>query len=279
MAIVFVYAKQGEGADRTSLSLDGNGDALITAVAAANPNTVVVLETGTAVTMPWLDQVRGVVEAWYPGDQQGTALAALLYGDVNFSGRLPMTFPVSLADTPEQTPAQYPGTFADGSTTRAPGNTAIRPVSYGEGLAVGYKWYDSQNIAPLFPFGYGLSYTSFAYGQLQVTPSTDGHDKIKVTFTVTNTGTVTGTETPQVYLTLPAVAAEPGQRLVGFDQVRLQPGKSTRVTVTIDPGAPDHPLSYWDTTSHGWTTAPGGYTVQVGSSSRTLPLSAPFLVG
>src|SRR6185436_17573355 len=126
VAVVFGYAKQGEFADRTTLALDGNGDDLIAAVAAANPNTVVVLETGTATTMPWLADVKGVMEAWYPGDQQGTAIARLLYGDVDFSGRLPMTFPKSLADTPTNTPAQYPGVFADGSTTRPAGSTAIR---------------------------------------------------------------------------------------------------------------------------------------------------------
>jgi beta-glucosidase len=279
VAVVFAYAKQGEGADRSTLSLDGNGDALISAVAAANPNTVVVLETGTAVTMPWLDQVKGVIEAWYPGDQQGSALAQLLYGDTNFTGRLPMTFPKSLADIPTRTPSQYPGTFADGSTTRAPGNTSIRQVTYSEGLAVGYKWYDSQNIEPLFPFGYGLSYTTFDYRQLQVTPSTDGSKhKIQVSFTVRNTGAQAGTETPQLYLTLPSATGEPGKRLVGFEQVTLKPGKSTRVQVTIDPGTPDHPLSYWDTSSHTWVTAPGAYGVQVGSSSRTLPLTGSFQV-
>ncbi|HEX5115420.1 MAG TPA: glycoside hydrolase family 3 C-terminal domain-containing protein [Pseudonocardiaceae bacterium] len=264
VAVVFAYAKQGEGADRTSLSLDDNGDALISAVAAANPNTVVVLETGTAVTMPWLNQVKGVIEAWYPGDQQGTALARLLYGDVDFSGRLPMTFPVSLADSPEQTPAQYPGTLAAGAT--------IRQVSYAEGLAVGYKWYDGQGIAALFPFGFGLSYTSFGYSHLRISTGRT----VKVDFDVTNTGSVTGTETPQVYVTLPAAANEPGKRLVGFDQVTLRPGKAAHVEVTVDPSTPDHPLSYWDTAARAWTTAPGTYGVQVGSSSRNLPLGGQF---
>ncbi len=174
VAVVFGYAKQGEFADRTTLALDGNGDDLIAAVAAANPNTVVVLETGTATTMPWLGSVRAVVEAWYPGDQQGTALARLLYGDVDFTGRLPMTFPRSLSDTPTNTPAQYPGTFADGSTTRPAGSTEIRKVSYNEGLKVGYKWYDAQGIEPLYPFGYGLSYTTFTYQNLRVVPRLRG---------------------------------------------------------------------------------------------------------
>jgi beta-glucosidase len=280
VAIVFGYAKQGEGADRTTLALDGNGDALISAVAAANPNTLVILETGSATTMPWLSSVKGVVEAWYPGDQQGTALAALLYGDVNFTGKLPMTFPKSLADTPEQTPAQYPGVFADGTTTRPAGDrTSVRQVSYSEGLAVGYKWYDSQGIAPLFPFGFGLSYTVYSYnGGLSVTPSTNGNRPLKVNFRVTNFGTTAGTQTSQVYLTLPSSTGEPGKRLVGFVQTTLKPRQSQRVQVTIDPRSADLPLSYYDTTSHTWTIAPGAYTVQVGGSSRDLPVSATFQV-
>lgn len=279
VAIVFGYAKQGEFTDRSTLALDDNGDALIAAVAAANPNTVVILETGTATTMPWLGTVKGVIEAWYPGDQQGTALAALLYGDVNFSGKLPMTFPKSLADTPEQTDAQYPGVFANGSTTRPAGdNTSIRQVSYSEGLAVGYKWYDSQHIEPLFPFGYGLSYATYQYSGARVSPATDGQRAVKVDFTVRNTGRVTGTETSQVYLTLPASTGEPGKRLVGFAQTTLRPGQSRHVSVTIDPQSGDLPLSYYDTATHAWTIAQGRYTVQVGSSSRDLDSSDTFVV-
>lgn len=265
VAVVFGYAKQGEFADRASLALDGNGDALISAVAAANPNTIVVLETGTATTMPWLGSVRGVVEAWYPGDQQGTALARLLYGDTDFTGRLPMTFPKSVADTPTSTPAQYPGTLAAGST--------IRQVSYSEGLKVGYKWYDSQNITPLFPFGFGLSYTNFSYTDLRVTAQ---KKKVSLTFDVRNTGSRAGTATPQAYLTLPAAAGEPGKRLVGYDQVALKPGQSTRVQITVDASSADHPLGYWDTAAHAWANAPGAYAVQVGASSRDLPLTGGF---
>jgi beta-glucosidase len=267
VAIVFAYERQGEFADRTSLSLEGNGDALIAAVAAANPNTVVVLETGSAVTMPWLADVKAVVAAWYPGQQQGTALARLLYGDVNFTGKLPMTFPRSLADTPTQTPAQYPGVVNAGSN--------IRQVSYSEGLKVGYKWYDSQNIEPLFPFGYGLSYTTFDYSGLHVS---GGQQKVRVRFTVRNTGSRTGTETPQLYLTLPASTGEPGKRLVGFDQVTLRPGQATTVEFTVDSRSAQHPLSYWNTVAHAWTTDPGTYGVQVGRSSRDLPLSGQVCV-
>ena len=271
VAIVFGYAMQGEGADRSTLALDGNGDALISAVAAANPNTIVVLETGTATTMPWLSQVKGVIEAWYPGQEQGTALARLLFGDANFTGRLPMTFPKSLADTPTSTPAQYPGT--------GPAGSGIRQVSYREGLAVGYKWYQAEHIAPLFPFGYGLSYTSFSYRHLEVTGPTGGRQPSTVSFDVRNDGRRTGTDTPQVYLTLPAAAGEPGRRLVGFSQVTLRPGQATRVSISIDPGSAQHPLSYWSTASHSWATRPGPYLVQAGSSAQDLPLTARLLVG
>jgi beta-glucosidase len=262
VAVVFAYERQGEFADRPNLSLEGNGDALIAAVAAANPNTVVVLETGSAVDMPWLADVKAVVAAWYPGQQQGTALARLLYGDANFTGKLPMTFPRSLADTPTPSAAQYPGVVS----------ANIRQVPYSEGLKVGYKWYDSQNIEPLFPFGYGLSYTSFAYSGLQVS------GRLHVRFTVRNTGSRTGTETPQLYLTLPASTGEPGKRLVGFDQVTLRPGQATTVEFTADPGSAQHPLSYWNTATHAWTIDPGPYGVQVGRSSRDLPLSGQVCI-
>jgi beta-glucosidase len=271
VAIVFGYAQQGEFADRTTLALDNNGDALIAAVAAANPNTIVVLETGTATTMPWLAQVKGVIEAWYPGDQQGTALAKLIYGDANFSGKLPMTFPKSLADTPTGTDnAQYPG-LVNGSTTRpATDRTTIRQVSYSEGLAVGYKWYQSKGIEPLFPFGYGLSYTQFSYSKLQLSPAVvnKANKPIKVTFTVKNTGSKAGSTTPQVYLTLPASTGEPGSRLVAFDRITLKAGESQKVTVTIDPTSADKPLSYYSTTTHAWTTDPGSYRIAVGDSSN-----------
>ena len=278
VAVVFAYTSEGEGSDPASLSLAGNGDALVSAVAAANPNTIVVLETGSAVTMPWLPSVKGVMEAWYPGGQGGSAIAALLYGDANFSGRLPMTFPASQADLPTSTPAQYPGVFANGSTTRAAGDrTSIRQVSYSEGLAVGYKWYQSQHIAPLFPFGFGLSYTTFSYSGLQVSTTGSGaRQRVHVRFTVTNNGAQEGTDTPQVYLTLPASTGEPGSRLVAFGQVDLRPGHSRPVDLTVDAGSAQHPLSYWDTTSHDWATAPGSYLVQVSTSAGNPVLTSQF---
>ncbi len=274
VAIVFGYSKQGEGSDRTTLALDGNGDALISAVTAANPNTVVVLETGTATTMPWLSAAAGVIEAWYPGDQQGTALAKLLYGDVNFTGRLPMTFPKSLADTPTSTDAQYPGLLPDGSTTRADGDDSIRQVSYSEGLAIGHKWYESRGIEPLYPFGFGLSYTTFRYSNLHVSADNaqrhHGHRApgITVRFTVTNTGGSTGTATAQTYLALPSSADEPGLRLVNYQPVTLRPGQSHWVTVHIDSSSVDEPMSYWSTDTHEWEIANGTYQVTVGGSSQ-----------
>jgi beta-glucosidase len=269
VAIVFGYYTEGEGTDRTNINLDNNGDALISAVAAANPNTIVVLETGSAVLMPWLGQVKGVFEAWYPGVQQGPALAALLFGDANPSGHLPVTFPQSTADLPTAgSAAQYPGVFADGSSVRPPGDrTSIRQVDYTEGLEFGHRWYDAQGIAPLFPFGFGLSYTSFAVNHLQVTPTVVQATKpIRVRFRLTNNGSRTGTQVEQVYLTLPASTGEPPKQLVGWARVTLDPGRFQNVEVVVDPTSADHPRSYWDSSSSSWKTPSGTYTVSVGSS-------------
>jgi beta-glucosidase len=259
VAIVFGYYTEGEGADRPNLNLDNGGDALISAVAAANPNTVAIVETGSAVLMPWVDQVRGILEAWYPGVEQGPALAALLFGDVNPSGKLPVSFPKAASDLPTAASvAQYPGVVQNG----------IDQVSYSEGLKVGYRWYESQNIKPLFPFGYGLSYTTFSYDKLQITPTTsDGSHLIKVHFRVTNTGTTAGTEVAQVYFGLPASTGEPPERLVAFSRVALNPGQFQNIDLTVDPSSADHPLAYWNSDSKSWTTAPGSYTVHVGGSS------------
>ncbi|MGN6127274.1 MAG: glycoside hydrolase family 3 C-terminal domain-containing protein [Humibacter sp.] len=270
VAIVFGYQKMGEFADVTDLHLQGGGDALIDAVASANKHTIAVLNTGSAVEMPWLGKTQAVIDAWYSGEQQGPALAALLWGDVDFSGKLPMTFPKSLADTPTGTNvAQYPG-VKSGSITQ---------VDYSEGLQVGYRWYDAQNIAPLFEFGYGLSYTKFAYSDLSVqTKVTDGKPVSTVSFTVKNAGSVAGAEVPQVYLTLPTAAKEPGKRLVGFDRVQLGAGESKRVSVVVDSSDANQPFSIWDADAHTWSVLDGDYTVSVGSSSRDLPLTEGVIV-
>jgi beta-glucosidase len=262
IAIVFGYYTQGEGEDMEDLSLDNDGDALVTAVANANPHTIVILQTGGPVLMPWIDDVEGILEVWYAGQEMGPAIAALLWGDVNPSGKLPQTFPASEADLPTAgSEAQYPGIVDE---------NGIRQVDYTEGLQVGYRWYDAQGIEPLFPFGYGLSYTTFEYSNMHVTPRVQEGRNIRVRFGVANTGSMAGSEIAQVYLSLPGGLGEPPKRLVGWIKVTLEPGERQMVTVVIDPDASDHPMSYWDTATNSWVTPTGTYTVHVGSSSRDL---------
>ncbi len=260
VAVVFGHVRMGEFTDLTDLRLQGNGDALIAAVAAANPRTVVVLQTGSAVEMPWLSSVPAVLESWYGGEQMGPALAALLFGDTSPSGKLPMTFPKALADTPTATgPDRYPGVVEDG----------IRQVDYGEGLQVGYRWYESEGIEPLFPFGHGLSYTTFRNSGLRVTG--DARTGVRLSFRVTNTGRRTGTEVAQAYATLPATTGEPAKRLVGWSRVTLAPGRHRIVEINLTRAdlADLHLLQYWDTSRDAWTTARGSYEFQVGGSSTT----------
>jgi beta-glucosidase len=273
VAVVFGYYTEGEGSDRTTLNLDGNGDALIDAVATANPNTVAVLQTGGPVVMPWLNKVKAVLEVWYAGERMGSAITNLLSGAVNPSGKLPISFPASLADVPTAgSQAQYPGIFASTGTTTPPNprNGEIRQVNYTEGLAVGYRWYESHGIAPLFPFGYGLSYTTFSYTKALALPLLinrhSGAD-VHVRFLVRNTGRRRGTDVSQVYLQLPASAGEPSKRLVGFSRVTLDPGATKLVDVIIDTNGPAHPFAYWDPGTNSWTTPPGLYKLYVGSSS------------
>src|SRR5207253_2257751 len=167
----------------------------------------------------WLDSVKGVVETWYPGQEDGNAVASVLFGDVNPSGKLPITFPKSMTDTPIQSAAQWPGITQY--------NDSVGPHSiYSEGLLVGYRWYDAKGIQPLFPFGYGLSYTSFGYSALSVTATATG---ATVSFTVTNTGKRQGSEVAQVYVGAPAASGEPPKQLKGFQKVSLEPGGSTRL--------------------------------------------------
>jgi beta-glucosidase len=244
-AVVYARDREHEGADRPDLSLDGHADALIATVAAANPHTAVVLMTGSAVTMPWLADVPAVLEAWYPGERGGHAIAHLLFGDANPSGRLPLTFPAALGDLPTAgSPDQWPGD--------------AQHVVYREGLRLGYRHYDAAGIAPLFAFGHGLSYGGRSrYGDLEARADA-------VSFTLTNDGDRTATEVPQVYVGLPAATGEPPQRLAGWARVTLGPGESRRVTVTLDDRARD----VWDTTAGRWRTVTGSVTVTVGASSR-----------
>jgi beta-glucosidase len=268
VAIVFGYQWLAEGMDLATLSLPDNQDVLIEQVAAANPHTIVVLETGTAVTMPWIGKVDGVVEAWYAGSSGHTALANVLAGEVNPSGKLAMTFPLSDADLPHPVIPQLSavdegqGTGADNGRAHSESRYTVH---YDEGVKVGYKWYDAENKPVLFPFGYGLSYTTYSYSGLKVTPGTE----TTVTFTVKNSGSRAGTEIAQVYAALPASAGEPPKRLVGWSRVKLNPGESREVSVAVDPKY----LSIFDEAADGWKLVPGSYSFMVGGSSQALPLS------
>jgi beta-glucosidase len=266
VAIVFVQQWTSEGMDLPNLSLPDNQDALIAAVAAANPKTIVVLETGTAVTMPWLDQVGAVAEAWYSGSRGAEAVANVLFGDVNPSAKLPMTFPRSEADLPHSTVVQPPPhSQGVGPVMRTEGAKPSFSVHYDEGLKVGYKWYDAEKKPVLFPFGFGLSYTTFRYSDLAVkTGSTT-----TVTFKLTNTGSVAGTEIAEVYAALPASAQEPPKRLVGFARVKLAAGESKEVSVEVEPSY----LSVFDEAANKFKLVSGDYTFMVGGSSQDLGLT------
>ena len=253
LAIVFGTQWAGESID-VKMQLDGDQDALIAAVAAANPHTLVVLETGGPVLMPWAVKVPAIVEAWYPGRMGGAAIANVLTGRVDPSGHLPMTFPKSLDQLPW------------------PGDPRKKAATYAEGAAVGYKWFDAKNLEPLFPFGHGLSYTRFRYSGLKVTRTRRG---LVASVTVTNTGERPGGDAVQLYASAPASAGwEAPRRLAGFAKVVLWPGHSTRVRIAVDPRL----LAVWDTRTPGWSTAPGAYTLAVGDSARDLGPSARVIL-
>ncbi|HVZ17532.1 MAG TPA: glycoside hydrolase family 3 C-terminal domain-containing protein [Terriglobales bacterium] len=268
LAIVFAYQWIAEGMDLPSLSLPDNQDALIEQVAAANPHTIVVLETGTAVTMPWIDKVSGVVEAWYAGSAGHKALANVLVGDVNPSGKLALSFPKSEKDLPRPEIPLIPKEEQGGSPDLVKPNGKY-PVPYDEGPRVGYKWYETENKQPLFPFGFGLSYTTYAYSGLSV----DSAAKT-VSFTVKNTGQRAGIETAEVYAKLPKGADEAFKRLVGWKRITLGPGESQTVTVAID----QRPLQIFDEAKNAWNFAPGDYEVFVGPSSDNVSLTGSLQV-
>jgi beta-glucosidase len=257
--VLFAYDEGSEGRDRASLALLGYQDALIQAVAAANPRTVVVLSNGAPVTMPWANDVAAILQVWYPGQEGAEATAALLSGDANPGGRLPVTFPKRVEDAPTNMPERYPGVNGHGA--------------YSEGLLVGYRWYDAQNIEPLFPFGHGLSYTTFSYTNLRAKAAGDGCD---VSFVVKNTGARAGSDVPQLYLgpppTLPAPMAP--KQLVGFERVTLAPGASKTVTLHVDA----RELSYWSVATHGWVVASGSRQLSLGASSRDVRLKTDVIV-
>lgn len=259
VAIVFVDQYQTEGLDVPDLSLPNGQDALIAAVASANPNTIVVLQTGGPVTMPWRDDVAGIVEAWYPGARGGEAIADILFGKVNPSGHLPITFPASVD--------QLPRPELDGAKTveptflgkGKPGQTLEADHDI-EGSDVGYRWFAREGKTPLYPFGYGLSYTRFAHSGLKLNNGDPG--KLSASFTIANTGERAGADVAQLYLT--SIDGEVRQRLVGFAKRELDAGKSAKVSVSIDPRL----LAEWE--NGGWTIASGQYTFALGEDAISL---------
>ena len=276
IAIVFVSQWMSEGMDRPSLALpvlDENGtkvdqDALVEAVAAANPHTIVVLETGGPVLMPWADKVQGILEAWYPGIGGAQSLAAILFGQVDPSGRLAATFPQSDDQLPHP---KVPGIDLRPASHRHFAELPPFDADYSaEGARVGYKWFESENKTPLFPFGYGLSYTTYEFSGLTVDSAAH-----TATFTVRNTGSVAGTEVAEVYAVLPASTGENAyKRLTGWDRVTLAPGESKTVTVAMNPLT----LSVFDVAKNAFTLPSGDYQILAGSSSADTPLTATLHV-
>jgi beta-glucosidase len=260
-----VLLTMGSSCVQQSCPLNGHGEnALVDAVARAQRRTVVVLETGGPVLTPWRDRVAAVVEAWYPGQQGGTALAHVLWGDVDPGGRLPATFPAAPRQVPTATRRQYPGI----------GDRA----AYSEGLLVGYRWYDAHHLRPAYPFGAGLSYTTFRYSHLAVRRGGPRHAVATVTLDVTDTGRRAGVAVPQLYVSKPHTRrlSQPPKQLVGGTAVRVPAGRTVRVSLPLD----DRSFASWDPRAgHGgsWRALPGCYRLRVGTSSRHL--FAPLVVG
>jgi beta-glucosidase len=257
VAIVFAANRMGEGADRLHLSLPGDQDALIAAVAKANPHTIVVLNTGAAVTMPWLERVAAVLEMWYPGDAMGAAAADLLFGDTEPSGRLPLTFPSSESQGPGSTPDGYPGLLDNAGM--------LATVNYSEGINVGYRYFEKQSQQPLFAFGFGLSYTTFKWSGMRIRANTDGDATVDAT--VENVGRRRGRETVEVYAVMPGQdVKESTRRLEGFATVELQAGESQTVQIKISADE----FKRWSETDHAWRTAAGNWQILVGRSSSDI---------
>lgn len=285
VVIVLAGTISEEGRDLVSTALPNHQDAIVAAVAAANPRTVVVLKDNASALLPWIDAVPAVLETWFPGQADGDVVARLLFGIATPSGRLPVTFARRAADLPVTTPRQWPGVDSTGTPARidAPGMgmtaSGTYTVEYSEKLRIGYRWFDAEGIAPLFPFGHGLSYTTFAISALAVSPRVvDGTRPITVEFTVRNTGKRRGAEVPQVYLGLPASAGEPPKRLVGFEKVWLEPGQQRRVRVVVDPRAANHPFGVWDAGAQSWSIPNGVYRLHVGRSATDLAVTDTLMV-
>jgi beta-glucosidase len=251
---------ESEGFDRVDMKLPGEQDKLIKRVLKANKNTIVVLNVGSAVEMPWIDKVPAVIQLWYDSQEQGNALSDVLFGDVNPSGKLPTTIPVRLQDNPAY--INYPGE-----------NGKVR---YGEGLFVGYRYYDKKELAPLFPFGHGLSYTTFEYSNLRLSENQITPEKgLDVSFDVTNTGKRTGKEVVQVYVRdVYCSLARPEKELKAFAKIELAPRETKTVTLHLDREA----FWFYNPARNGWVTEPGEMEVLIGSSSRDLRLREKFML-
>jgi beta-glucosidase len=270
VAILFMHQHTGEGHDVRNLLLPHIQNEMIAAVAAVNPHVIVVLENGGPLTMPWADKVSAIIEEWYPGIRGSEAVANIIFGDVNPSAKLPVTFPKSEADLPHPALAglQY---VPENEHNFSHINFPPFDVNYDEGLKVGYKWYEVEGKEPLFPFGFGLSYTTFAYSHLSTTMEKD----LTVSFRVTNTGKRAGAEVAEVYAVLPASAGEPFKRLIGWAKLPLAAGETREATVIVDPLY----LSIFNAEKNGWELVPGDYKVLVGGSSASTPLSATVHIG
>lgn len=273
VAIVMVGDSETEGVD-DSISLSGTQNALVAAIVAANPNTIVVMKSGTGILMPWAASVPAILQAWYPGEEDGNAVAAVLFGDVNPSGKLPLTIPVSASDpnppADGSAPAQYPGVLVGGVPT----------ATYSEGVFGGYRHYDESNVTPLFPFGFGLSYTTFSFSNLSISPSTftftgNPNQTVTVSCNVINTGSVAGAEVAEVYVGIPSTAVpEPPKWLKGFQKITLAPGQTGQVQVTLNLRS----FAYWDITGESWKVVPGTYQIMVGDSSRNIELQSTVAI-
>ena len=272
-----------EGQDRLGISLDAgdyintsktyinqNQTDMIATVTAANPNrTALVLKDNASSLLPFIDPIPAVLEVWFPGQEDGNIVANLLFGVVNPSGKLPVTFPMNEGEWPANTPGQYPGVKVDGKPT----------VTYSEGLNIGYRWYDTLEVKPRFPFGYGLSYTRFYLSNLSVMPKvSNGTQPITVKLDVENTGSRDGAEVAQVYVSMPATLNQPPKRLIAFQKVALKVGEVKTLTMKIDPLASSHPLATWNVAQQQWLTAEGQYTLMVGNSSAALDLSSSITI-
>ena len=255
-AIVFVGFTSAEGSDRANLSLPNDQDALISAVAAANPNTIVVLNGPGPVLMPWVNQVKGILFGFFPGQESGNAIASVLFGDFNPSAKLPVSFPVKENDWFSGNVNAYPGV-----------NWTIQ---YTEKLLVGYKWYDSQSITPLFPFGHGLSYTTFVYSDLVVTGTI--HTQLRIAVSIQNSGKVNGAEVVQLYLAYPSSAGEPPKVLRGFEKLYIDSGSIQEAFFLLD----EEDITIWDITKTAFVPVSGQFTFYIGSSSRDIRLTGTF---